>query len=182
MCTGIGIGWFVTRCAFKTSSERVNLYSSTTTIWLTPFSLITVMIYVLPVIRSFMDRALNRSVFFLQATGPCESSKTCRIFIIRVLLSSPLQKHNNIIGLAVVLGFVFVFVFVFVFSQNLPAACHIQNPCVISFSKISHHMQVCQVIPLFVSVFLFVFVFSSEFGQLTSWAFRKYTVLGVPEA
>ena len=38
MCAGFGIGWFVTRCTFKTSSERVNLYSSTNTIWLTPFS------------------------------------------------------------------------------------------------------------------------------------------------
>ena len=38
-------------------------------------------------------------------------------------------------------------------------------------------------LPLFVSVFVFVSVieFSSEFGQLTSWAFRKCMVWGVPE-
>ena len=39
---------------------------------------------------------------------------------------------------------------------------------------------------VFVSVFVFVFVsvfeFSSKFGWLTSWAFRKYTIWGVPEA
>ena len=35
---------------------------------------------------------------------------------------------------------------------------------------------------VFVPVFVFVFVFWSEFGALTSLAFRKYTVWGVPEA
>ena len=48
----------------------------------------------------------------------------------------------------------------------------------------------CQLLPLFVSVFVFLFVFVfvavieflSEFGKLTSLAFRKCMVWGVPEA
>ena len=65
-----------------------------------------------------------------------------KIFFIFVIF--PKSCIFRIIGLSVVLFFVFVFVFVFVFlfSLTLPATYYIQNPFVISFSKVYQIMGV----------------------------------------
>ena len=70
----------------------------------------------------------------------------------------------------------FMFVFVFVFSEILPAAYHIQNPFVISFSKIYHIIGVsgfpficlCLCICLYICICIFV-----RIGIADIMAFQK---------
>ena len=113
----------------------------------------------------------------------------CIFFIIRRLLSSPFQKHMTS---QVCRLFLYLSLYVYL-SLCLSLYWYFLRPCltqiifrILLSSPFQRYItpQVPQLLPLFgsvfvlVSVFVFVFFsvfeFSSEFGQLASWAFRKY--------